>query len=54
MLCSDCRTTSKIYHDKYNPCTKGESFNGLECEAWKKNFPKEYKKYQERILKKNM
>ena len=49
---SDCSLSPKIgravYHDKINPCTPGENQNSIECENWKKQFPKEYKRYQKR------
>lgn len=53
MLCADCAITPKlkshIYHDKINPCANGEYFNSNECDNWKKLYPKEYKRYEERM-----
>jgi len=46
---SDCKT---IYHDKQNPCTKGEYGNTAACDEWKKNFPKEYERYINRLNRK--
>lgn len=50
-LADDC--SSSLFHDKQNPCTKGEYGNSVECDQWKKNFPKEYKHYIERLNKRN-
>jgi hypothetical protein len=52
-IVSDCAISPKIatiiYHDKTNPCTKGNFQNFKECDKWKKNHPREYKRYLERI-----
>lgn len=49
-IVSDC---ASLYHDQsMNPCTPNSSLsNAKECEAWKKNYPKEYKAYQKRMEK---
>lgn len=51
LIVSDCVTIKKIdfMHDHNNPCSPGEFENAIECEHWKKSFPKEYKKYKERL-----
>lgn len=52
-MVSDCGISPKFtrvfYHDKVNPCTPGEYQDGIECESWKKLYPKEYKSYKERM-----
>ena len=42
---------SAVYQhaDNVNPCTDGS--NRSECERWKKNYPKEYERYKERMRK---
>lgn len=41
----DCKS---LFHDNYNPCTPGTGQNNVDCDNWKKNFPKEYIKYKKR------
>lgn len=53
MICSDCSISPKFkkafYHDQMHPCTKDSYlYDSLECEAWKVNYPKQYKRYLER------
>jgi hypothetical protein len=54
-ISSQCVVSSKFekafWHDYDNPCTKGPYYNGIECENWKKNYPKNYEKYRERMKK---
>lgn len=51
-IVSDCTISPKIarmiYHDKTNPCTKGEFYDDIECKEWQKKHPREYKRYLER------
>lgn len=50
-LCADCGTSSLMFYaDMNNPCTRGAG-DPLSCAQWKKNFPKEYAKYQKRMEK---
>lgn len=49
-IITDCAT---LFHDKTNPCSKGEYQNATECEYWKKKYPNEYKKYVKRLEKSN-
>jgi len=51
VVSTECSPTfkSKFYHDKFNPCSPGPYQDNIECENWKKLFPKEYQKYQQRI-----
>jgi hypothetical protein len=39
---------SKFNHDKYNPCSIDQFHDSIECERWKKLYPKEYARYKER------
>ena len=45
---SDC-SVSQFYHDKYNPCIEGEYRNEEACNDWKARYPKEYKRFLNRI-----
>jgi len=51
-LCADCACSPKlkrfIHQDYMNPCGHNEFSNADECANWKKNYPKEYEKYQKR------
>jgi len=51
VVASECSPTftSKFHHDKNNPCTPGPNQDNIECENWKKSYPKEYARYQERM-----
>lgn len=51
-MVSDCspELNSKMHYDKYNPC--GENYSdSLECESWRTKYPKEYKRYLDRLEK---
>lgn len=43
---------AKIYYDadSRNPCSYSNG-SSIECEKWKKGFPKEYERYKERMKK---
>lgn len=43
--------TLYLPHDMNNPCKSGPSSDAVECEYWKKNFPKEYENYLKRMEK---
>lgn len=42
---------SAVYQhaDNVNPCSAGNS--KVDCDRWKKNYPKEYERYKERMRK---
>ena len=50
-LAEDCTQFRHVMHgDSYNPCMPSSvNENSIECKEWQNKYPKEYKKYKERM-----